>query len=154
MKRVMRIVLIAIVAALVVIQFIRPEKNQGEIDPQLDLIQVAGMPDSLALIIKNSCYDCHSNHTRYPWYNQVAPVSWMMAKHVRNWTDELNMSTFGELEKNRKIRVLSEICEEVEGGSMPLKSYRFIHRDAVLSEEEVEALCEWTDLAALRIMRE
>jgi hypothetical protein len=142
-----------IITGLVIIQFFRPERNTGGTQSTDDIQQVLQVPDTLALVLENSCFDCHSNHTRYPWYSQIAPVSWYLASHIRLGRDQLNLSEFGRLEKSRKIGALSDICEMVEAGSMPLKSYLFIHRDARISEKEAEAICDWSESASLGILR-
>jgi hypothetical protein len=142
-----------IIAGLVIMQFFRPERNTGELRQANDILVALRVPDSLSVILENSCFDCHSNHTRYPWYSQIAPVSWYLARHIRHGRDQLNLSEFGQLEKSRKIGALSDICEMVEAGSMPLKSYLIIHRDARISEKEAEAICDWLESASLEILR-
>jgi hypothetical protein len=116
------IYLVSVVVALILIQFIRPEKNLGEPDTETDFIRISQVPDTLTSIILNSCYDCHSNHTHYPWYSNVAPFSWYLNKHIE------------------------------DGKAMPLKSYLLIHRSSRLSEQDIHAICEWTESEALKIM--
>ena len=154
MKRTFKIVGLILIGGIVLIQFFHPERNSGNNTSDVDFLTVASAPDSLAAIFKNSCYDCHSNQTNYPWYSYISPVSWFLNKHIEEGKEELNLSQFGNLEKNQKIGVLSDICEELESGSMPLKSYLIIHRHALVHPTEMEAICDWTELAALKIMRE
>ena len=136
------------------IQFFHPERNSGNNTSNVDFLAVTSAPDSLAAIFKYSCYDCHSNRTNYPWYSYISPVSWFLNKHIEEGKEELNLSQFGNLDKNQKIGVLSDICEELESGSMPLKSYLIIHRKALVNVADAGAICDWTELAALNIMRE
>ena len=149
-----KIVCIVLIGVLVLTQFFQPERNKGTIDPTLDLLGITSIPDSLAAILRNSCYDCHSDHTDYPWYSKISPVSWFLEKHIEDGKEKLNMSKFGELEKSRKIGVLADICDVIETGSMPLKSYLVIHGHARVNEQEREAICVWSELEALSLMRE
>jgi hypothetical protein len=149
-----KIALYILVGILAVMQFFRPERNRGEEVSGDDLVAVLSVPPDLAEQLKNACYDCHSNRTRYPWYSQVAPVSWILDEHIREGKKELNFSTFGSLEKKKQIGLLSHICEVLEEGSMPLPGYVTMHRDAVFTEEEIAAMCDWTELAALKLLRD
>jgi hypothetical protein len=153
MNRWLKWSLLTLIGIIVVIQFFRPERNLLPLT-ESDLLVQLDPPEELALILQNSCYDCHSNQTRYPWYSHVSPVSWYLDRHIREGKEEVNFSHFGDLEQRAKIRLLNEICEEVEEGSMPLPSYIRMHRDALLTAEEIESLCDWSELEALRLMRE
>ncbi len=144
----------SLIAALILIQFIRPDKNLGGPDMEADFTQVTLMPDTLANIFVNSCYDCHSNHTRYPWYGNLAPLSWYLNGHIAEGKAHLNFSSWGTLDKAQRITNLDQICEEIRSGSMPLRSYLLIHRSSRLSEPHVRAICEWTESEALKILSE
>jgi hypothetical protein len=148
------IYLVSVAAALILIQFIRPEQNLGELDTEIDFIQASGVPDTLASIILNSCYDCHSDHTRYPWYSSLAPVSWYLNRHVVEGKAHLNFSSWGIMDKAKKVTQLDQICEEITYGAMPLNSYLLIHRSSKLSEKDIQAICEWTESEALKILTE
>ena len=147
-----RIILGIFFAAVLLIQLIRPEKNLDEIDTPDDFIHVSQVPDTLARIFLNSCYDCHSNHTHYPWYGSIAPVSWYINKHVVEGKAHLNLSSWGIMDKAQKISKLDEICEECSDGAMPLKSYLWVHRSTALGPQEIEAICEWAEQEAMEIM--
>jgi hypothetical protein len=146
--------LILIAAALVIIQFIRPEKNLGELDTETDFILVSQIPDTLASILLNSCYDCHSNNTRYPWYSELAPISWYLNGHVTEGKAHLNFSSWGSMDKVQKITQIDQICEEISSGAMPLKSYLLIHRSSRLQDEEIMAICDWAETEANEILLE
>ena len=137
----------------IILQFFHPEKNQGSITQESDIVTVASVPDTLAAILINSCYDCHSNHTEYPWYSRISPVSWYLYKHVREGKEELNLSEFGNLSKAEKIGALSDLYDALEAGTMPLQSYMLIHRAARVSQEEVDALLDWSDQMSLSLMK-
>ena len=94
-------------------------------------------------ILERACYDCHSNHTRYPWYAEIQPLGWWLADHVKEGKAHLNFSTFGTYPAKRQTRKLEELIEEVEGGNMPLGSYKLTHTDARLTPAEIKALTDW-----------
>jgi hypothetical protein len=97
----------------------------------------------LGAILKRSCQDCHSNDTAWPWYSRIAPVSWMIASHVRQGREKLNFSEWipGKLTSNQ----MAEVCDAVSNGSMPLRGYSMLHSDAKLSSHDVEVICDWSD---------
>ncbi len=146
------IFLLILLGILIVLQFFRPEKNLGEFDTPSDFLLVSMVPDTLAAVFLNACYDCHSDHTRYPWYSQVSPVSWYLNHHIEEGRTHLNFSTWGTLDKGKKISILDEICEECKAGTMPLKSYLLMHRDTRLSPDQMESICKWAEKEAMRIL--
>lgn len=154
MKKFFRWAGLSLAAALIVIQFFRPDKNMSTPDPAEDLLTVSPAPEPVAQLIRNACYDCHSNHTNYPWYSQIAPVSWYLQAHIKKGKEDLNASTYGSLDKADKIEMLVDLCEVVEAGTMPLGSYELLHKSARLSEEDKEAICAWSEKEALKVMRE
>jgi len=141
-----------ILAILLIIQLFRPERNLGEIDTADDFIQVSQVPDTLASVFLNSCYDCHSNYTNYPWYGNLAPFSWILKRHIDKGKAQLNLSSWAVLDKAQKISRLDQICDECTNGSMPLQSYLLIHRSAVLGADNIEAICDWAEQESMEIM--
>lgn len=137
-------------AVLVIIQFIRPGRNTDSGPHPADISNAYALPDGVHDVLKNKCYDCHSNNTAYPWYTNIQPVGWWMASHVNEGKDELNFSTFGEYPKERADHKLEEIIEVLEEGTMPLKSYLWVHRDAVVTQEEAQVIAAW--IASLGIV--
>ena len=132
---------------LIGIQFIPTQHNQSDIVPDSDITKIYRIPDQVATILRNSCYDCHSNNTRYPWYSKVQPIGMWMADHINHAKEELNFNEFGDYSVKRKKKKLKEITEEIEEDEMPLPSYTWIHRDAQLSKDDKKALISWaTDL--------
>ena len=154
MRKIFRIVLAVLIAGIVILQFFQPDRNPGGYDPVKDSVIITGVSEEIATILTTSCYDCHSNHTQYPWYGHVSPVSWFLEDHIRDGKDAFNFNQWGSLDKAKKIGVLTDICDEIESGSMPLKSYLLIHRDAKLSEADRKTLCDWTESEALKLLRE
>lgn len=123
-------------------QFVRPEKNQGPPEIEQFLVET-NPPQSVQDILKTACMDCHSNETSYPWYNQVAPVSYWIADHVKHGKGHLNFSVWETYEPKRKDHKLEEIIETVESGEMPLSEYTWTHQGARLTSEERQAVIDW-----------
>jgi hypothetical protein len=147
MKRKFKLIILIFAIVLVVIQFIRPLKNTGIRDNNHLYNQVA-VPEEIQKTFQNACADCHSNNTRYPWYNQIAPVSWMISNHVREGKKHLNISEWGKASKIDQVTFLDNICTEIKEGRMPVKSYTLIHKDARLTKNQVDEICAWADKLA------
>ncbi|MEH6406301.1 MAG: heme-binding domain-containing protein [Leeuwenhoekiella sp.] len=141
--------LILALIALVGIQFIRPEKNNEGYESLKPYITETKPTKAVQQTLQTACYDCHSNQTEYPWYAQVAPVSFFLASHIKDGKRHLNFSDWDKYDAKRKDKKLSDIIEQVEAGEMPLSSYTLIHKDAVLSTQETEALLTWAKVARL-----
>ena len=151
MRRIYAILLI-LLAIILLMQFFQPEKNLGDLETEADFLQVSRVPDTLAAVLMNSCYDCHSDNTMYPWYGHIAPVSWFLNKHIEEGKDHLNFSSWGNLNKAQKVSSLNEICEQCKTGFMPMKSYLIIHREARLGPDEIESICEWAESEAMKTL--
>ena len=108
-----------------------------------DFIAQSNPPAEVESILRNACYDCHSFETTYPWYSNIAPVSWWVADHIEHGREHLNFSVWRRYELKRKKHKIEECWEEVEKGEMPLEDYLYTHDDAVLSDEEKSLLIEW-----------
>lgn len=143
MSRTKRILLVILVV-FIALQFIRPAKNNSGAVQQADMQTHFNVPDSVAGILKTSCYDCHSNNTRYPWYANIQPVGWLLNNHIQEGKKELNFNDFAAYSKRRQASKLRSIQNSVKDGSMPLSSYTLIHSDAKLSETNKALIIEWT----------
>jgi hypothetical protein len=151
--RIAKIILLVVAIIIVVIQFIRPGKNLGPADPSKEIASVINVPGDVSAILRKSCYDCHSDSTRYPWYSEVMPVGWFLAGHVNDAKTRLNFSEFGSGSLRRQYKKLEEISEQIGQGEMPLDSYLLMHGDAALAPGEKEALNRWVE-ASRASMRE
>ena len=129
--------------ALVVIQFFRPEQTNPEASASSDFLAVSQAPAPIGKILRQSCYDCHSHETTWPWYAQVAPVSWMVSNHVKDGRKHLNFSTWGEYPAKKQDHKLEECAEEVHKAAMPMVNYTWLHSDAKLSAEQRKQLVNW-----------
>jgi hypothetical protein len=142
MKKYIKPVLLGLAAILLLAQFIRPEKNQSNEHPY-DISQKYAVPEPVQAILKVACNDCHSNYTVYPWYAELQPVAAWLAQHVNEGKEHLNFSTFTSPRVAVQNHKFEEIIEMVNEGEMPLASYTWIHRDAILSEEQKRLLVDW-----------
>lgn len=141
--KILKIVAILALIALMVIQFFPKQYNESETVPGSDFIATYNPPIEVEGILRASCYDCHSNNTNYPWYNQIQPVNWYLADHVDEGKRELNFSEFGDYSAKRAAHKLEEVIKEVKNDQMPLESYTLIHSHAKLSEQDKKVLMDW-----------
>ena len=142
-KKIIRFSLLGLGVALIVIQFIRPDRSTPEMVPSDDFIAQAQPPAEIETLLRDACYDCHSYETAWPWYTNIAPVSWWISKHIRHGRKHLNFSEWGTYESDRKDHKVEECIEYVEEGWMPLNSYTWMHGNAKLSEKDRRALTDW-----------
>lgn len=148
MKTGLKIIAAVILLAIVGIQLVRPERTNPPVDKANALGASTSVPAEVTSILERSCSDCHSNTTTWPWYSNVAPVSWSVIEHVNHGREELNFSEWGTYSAERRQRKLEEICEEVTERHMPHPQYLWLHWDAELSESDIATLCGWTNSAS------
>lgn len=147
-------ILLGLAVVFLVIQFFRPAKNLAAVTPfagQDDITVLHPPSPVVRQILAESCYDCHSNHTRYPWYAEIQPVGWWLEDHIKDGRRELNFSEFATYPVKRQIKKLDALGDEVRDHTMPLTSYTLIHRGARLTEEQAAALTQWADAVAEQI---
>lgn len=142
-KKIITRLFLSLLAILVIMQFFQIDKTLPDSNPSDDFLTLHPAPGELGALLKNACYDCHSNHTRYPWYSNVAPISWWLNNHVEHGREELNFSEFRTYAPEKAAHKLEECFEEIEHKHMPLKSYTWTHPEARLSVSEQTALIEW-----------
>jgi len=99
-------------------------------------------PDEVMSILKRACFDCHSNHTTFPWYSSIAPVSWFTKHHVEEGREHMNFSTWAEYDDEKKLKFLDKIPKAIKS-KMPLPSYLLIHKEAKLSDADKALLTKW-----------
>ncbi|MAP53498.1 heme-binding domain-containing protein [Altibacter sp.] len=148
MKKILKIFLVLALIALIVIQFIRPEKNQAGYESVMAFERETKPSAQVASLLKENCYDCHSNHTQYPWYAEIAPFSFWLAEHIEHGQGHFNVSEWESYSAKKKDHKLEEVIEMVKEGEMPLDSYTWIHGD--LSEDETVLLLQWATVARLQ----
>lgn len=151
MKRIFLIIALLVIVIFIGAQFFQPEKNLGEINSS-HILKQENVPEQVKTILTNSCLDCHSNTTNYLWFHNIAPVAWMVNDHIVEGKDELNFSEWGEMDAYSKMDALDEMCEEVEKGKMPIKSYTIIHAKAKMSDADKKLLCDWAEKRTKELM--
>ena len=131
------------IVVVIIIQFFRIDKSNPEINKADDFIEIIKPPQEIATILQNTCYECHSNESKYPWYSNLAPVSWWVKHHIDEAREELNFSKWSTYTPKKKDHKLEELAEEVEEGEMPLTEYTWTHAEAKLTEEQRKQLVDW-----------
>ena len=127
----------------IVIQFIQPVRNKSDLLLASDISNTITISDNVQAIIINACYDCHSNNTIYPWYSNIQPMGWLMAKHIKNGKEALNFSEFASYSSRRQLSKLNGIANSIRDDIMPLRSYKLMHKNAQLSTSQMELLINW-----------
>jgi hypothetical protein len=131
--------------AFIVIQFIHPKKNSAEgVQPNY-IGNVYHVPDDVKQILTKACNDCHSNKTAYPWYARVQPVHWWLDKHIREGKQHLNYDEYTNRSLRYQYHKMEETIEMVKENAMPLNSYTWIHKDAILTDVEKSKLTGWAE---------
>ena len=141
--RIVKWALILVACLLLIAQFKRPAKTNPVSDPSLAIEAHVQVDPNVGAILNRSCYDCHSNKTRWPWYSNVAPVSWFVIDHVNEGRHDLNFSEWGKYSRQDQKAQLGQLCELITEGWMPLSSYTPLHPSAKLSDEDKKLLCSW-----------
>ncbi len=137
-------ILLGLLAVLVVIQFIRPERNIAD-ERSYHLDTRFEVPGEVAQLLEVACNDCHSNKTAYPWYANLQPVAWWLDHHVTDGKRHLNFSEFTSYNAARQFHKLEEVVETVEDHYMPMEEYTWLglHPEANLDEAQRELLISW-----------
>jgi hypothetical protein len=138
-KKAILLLLIAVVG----IQFMPTTRNQSNEVYETDFTKTFIVPNNVQNLLKNSCYDCHSNNTNYPWYNLIQPVSWFLENHIKEGKKELNFNEFGAYSIRMQKSKLKSVINQIKENKMPLPTYALIHKDAKLSEADKELLIRW-----------
>ncbi|PUE66156.1 heme-binding domain-containing protein [Arcobacter caeni] len=135
MKRTLLIFLII----FILMQFIQTNKENIAVDKNFEI----KAPLEVMNILKTSCYDCHSNEVKYPWYSNVAPFSWVISTHITEGKKALNFSTwenYSQEDKDEKMKTIFRTAY----ASMPLPSYIFLHENSNLTKEQRSMIRDWT----------
>ena len=154
MSKELRIILLVLLGVFVIIQIIPANRPQNENPGDYDFFEANNVPDNIEQLIRSSCFDCHSQEVKYPWYSYVAPVSWIVSRDVRMGRTHLDFSKWNKLEKRDRIKMASEIGEEVEEGTMPMAIYILMHAEADLSQEQRESILVWSEQFAEQLFEE
>jgi cytochrome c551/c552 len=144
LRKLLKWTVIVLAVLFLGIQLMRPVRSNPPVDESQTIEARTQMTPQVKAIFERSCNDCHSNKTVWPWYTNVAPISWWIVGHINQARQLMNLSEWGKLDRDRQDRKLRQICDEVTDGGMPLPSYLPMHPKAKLSEQDKKTLCDWT----------
>lgn len=145
MKKWLKLSLWIVLIVLVGIQFVPVQRNEIEPVTNADFIEHYESPIVIGNIIRASCYDCHSNQTKYPWYSNVQPIGFLLQNHISEGKSELNLSEYGLLSNRMKRAKLKSILSQINDDKMPMPSYLLLHSEAKLDSLKKALLVSYLD---------
>ena len=145
MSRRMKKAAVVLVAVFAAAQLVRPERANPPTNVSRTIQAQIGTASGLAAVLDRACSDCHSNSTVWPWYAQIAPVSWAMAYGVKEGRKAVNFSEWAMYPSEVQRALLVASCQDAKNGKMP-GSYTLLHPEMRLSEQDVETICAATRL--------
>src|SRR5262245_24038586 len=107
---------LVLVVTFAAAQLVRPERANPKTDVSRTIQAHVGTASGLGAVLERSCRDCHSNGTVWPWYSQIAPVSWLMAYGVSKGRKAVNFSEWAAYEPDQQRVLLIESCQDVSRG--------------------------------------
>ena len=130
---------------LIILQFIHPSRNISKGEQPNNIAKAFAIPPDVKTVLDKACMDCHSNNTRYLWYFHLQPVDWWLTKHINEGKQHFNFDEFANRSPRYQYGHMEEVIDQVKKGEMPLKSYTWIHKDAILTDEEKNAITTWAE---------
>jgi len=137
MARIVNIIFIVVFLILLGIQFIPINKTNPIITQDIQA------PAEVKNILRNSCYNCHSNETKWPWYSNFAPISWMVINDVNDARKKMNFSTWNKISFEKKEELMKDIWDEIRQEDMPLTLYTYIHPESKLDLLQKNIIKKW-----------
>lgn len=134
-------------AALVVVvvfaaaQLIRPDRANPATDVSRTIQARLSTVNGLDVVLDRSCHDCHSNRTVWPWYTQIAPVSWVWAYSVKKGRNVINFSDWAAYTPDQQRSLLTQSCRDATEGKMPQSAWTWLHPETRLSNQDVQTIC-------------
>jgi hypothetical protein len=138
----MRRALLVGLGVLVAMQLVPVSRDNGP-----GTVDAVEAPPEVKTLLRRACADCHSGATVWPWYAYVAPASWLVVHDVHEAREHLDFATLPAAKPKKKAKLFGEIAEEVEEGGMPLRSYRWLHPEARLTDAERKVIVDWANAA-------
>ncbi len=124
------------VIGFIAIQLIPVDRTNPPVKKSENFVDLLEPPTKVQKLIKNACYDCHSNETVYPKYAYVAPISWSIKDHVNEGREHLNFSVWGTYNQYLKDGILEKTIVEIQDQKMPMPAYIIYHANAKLTAED------------------
>ncbi|TDU39727.1 heme-binding protein [Gelidibacter sediminis] len=141
--KILKIILVGLLIVFVLAQYIDPEENSGSITSFETFLKDTNPNEEVTAILKTSCFDCHSDVTNYPWYNNITPLNFWLAEHIEDGKKHFNISAWDGYSVKKKDHKFEELIEMVESKEMPLESYTYTHAEAKLTDAQIAAVVEW-----------
>jgi len=132
-------IVVGSIAFLILIQVIQPSRTNPPVVPLRSLEAHMEVPPEVQAVLKRSCYDCHSNATRWYFYSRVAPFSWLVERDVIEGRQHMNLSHWAQLTPEKRDLLESKILIETKKGSMPPLQYRLVHWGNGVSADDMKA---------------
>lgn len=127
----------------IIAQFFGPERNEGNVTTFDAFLQETNPPKDVRDVLTETCFDCHSDHTRYPWYDKITPVNYWLAEHIQDGKKHFNISKWDDYSTKKKDHKFEELIEMVEDKEMPLESYTYTHSEARLTDDQINSVVAW-----------
>ena len=144
MKRIIKKILFIGLIIFLLMQLYQPARNISfEQDITGNFTKVYNVPKNVEIILRTSCYDCHSNNTYYPWYSYIQPVRFFMESHIKEGKENLNFNEWGNYSDRKQNNKLDRIAKQIESNEMPLSSYTLIHKNAILTASQKKEVLDW-----------
>jgi hypothetical protein len=141
--KIIKKIALAVLLVLIAMQFYRPKKNSAQGNHTATFIIETNPSPEIKKLLESSCYACHSNNTTYPWYNNVAPISFWLSNHINHGKEHLNFSEWEGYTAKKKDHKLEEVIEVMEEALMPLREYTWTHKEAILLDDQRGSIVEW-----------
>jgi hypothetical protein len=141
MKRGLELTAVIFVVLFVAAQLVRPERANPAIDTSRTIQAHLGTASGLVAVLDRACGDCHSNETIWPWYTQIAPVSWLISRGVAEGRKAVNFSEWAACQPGQQRALLVASCRDATNGKMPGSPWTLLHPEAKLSVQDIESIC-------------
>ena len=143
-----------LIIVLLISQFFGPEQNSGEITSIEPFLNETNPPEDVKRVLKEACFDCHSDVTKYPWYSKITPIDYWMAGHVKDGKKHFNVSAWADAPLKRRDHKFEELIEMIELKEMPLPSYTWTHSEAKLTDDQINGMVSWAKSVRAKYARQ
>ena len=144
MKKIIKKILFIGLIIFLLMQLYQPARNESfEQNITANFTKVYNVPKNVEIILRTSCYDCHSNNTNYPWYSNIQPARFFMESHIKEGKENLNFNEWGNYSGRKQKNKLDRIAKQIKSNEMPLASYTLIHKNATLSATQKKEVLDW-----------
>ena len=136
-------ILLVLLVLLIIIQFIHPSRNISKGEQPNNISRAFNVPTEVRTVLDKACMDCHSNNTRYRWYFKIQPLDWWLTHHINEGKQELNFDEYTNKPLRYQYHRMESTVDQIKKDEMPLNSYLWVHKDAVLTDSEKNVLISW-----------